>query len=44
MVTHDYASIAKKPARTLICSAGKIDDSATNKSVVDFEGLLELNE
>ena len=44
MVTHDYASIAKKPARTLICSAGKIDDSATNTAVVDFEGLLELNE
>jgi cell division transport system ATP-binding protein len=44
MVTHDYASIAKKPARTLICSAGKIDDSATNTSIVDFEGLLELNE
>jgi cell division transport system ATP-binding protein len=41
MVTHDYASIAKKTARTLICSAGKIDDSATNRSVVDFEGLLE---
>ncbi len=44
MVTHDYASIAKKPARTLVCSNGKIEDSATNNSMVDFEGLLELND
>ena len=44
MVTHDYASIANKPARTLVCSDGKIEDSATNETMVDFEGLLELND
>ena len=44
MVTHDYASIAKKPARTLVCSDGKIEDSATNKTMVNFEELLELND
>jgi cell division transport system ATP-binding protein len=43
MVTHDYASIAKKPARTLVCSNGRINDSATNKVLVDFESLLERN-
>ena len=44
MVTHDYASIAKKPARTLVCANGKIEDSATNKTLLDFEGLLEVND
>lgn len=43
MVTHDYASIAKKPTRTLVCANGKITDSAANKTMVDFESLLELN-
>ena len=43
MVTHDYASIAKKPARTIICSNGQITDSAVNNSLVDFESLLEGN-
>lgn len=43
IVTHDYASIAKTPARTLVCMNGKIEDSATNKTMLDFEGLLELN-
>ncbi len=43
MVTHDYASIAKKPTRTIICADGKIEDSATNKTRIDFEDLLELN-
>lgn len=43
MVTHDYASIAKKPTRTLICSNGVITDSATNNTTVDFESLLERN-
>lgn len=43
MVTHDYAAIAKKPARTLVCSNGRINDSATNKVLVDFESLLERN-
>ena len=44
MVTHDYASIASKPARTLVCANGKIEDSVTNKTMLDFEGLLELND
>ncbi len=44
IVTHDYASIAKKPARTLVCANGKIEDSASNKTLLDFEGLLELND
>ncbi|NQU54966.1 MAG: ATP-binding cassette domain-containing protein [Bacteroidetes bacterium] len=44
MVTHDYASIAKKPTRTIICADGKIEDSATNKTRIDFEDLLELND
>jgi cell division transport system ATP-binding protein len=44
MVTHDYASIAKKPARTLVCKGGQIEDSATNETMVDFEGLLEMND
>lgn len=43
MVTHDYASIAKKPTRTLICANGVITDSATNNTTVDFESLLERN-
>ena len=43
IVTHDYASIANKPTRTLVCADGKITDSAKNETMVDFEGLLELN-
>lgn len=43
MVTHDYASIAKKPTRTLICANGVITDSATNNTTIDFESLLERN-
>lgn len=43
MVTHDYVSIAKKPTRTLVCVNGKIEDSAVNKTMIDFEGLLEKN-
>lgn len=43
MVTHDYASIAKKPTRTLICASGVITDSATNNTTIDFESLLERN-
>ena len=43
MATHDYASIAKKPARTLVCANGTIEDSAANNIMVDFEGLLEMN-
>lgn len=44
LVTHDYASIANKPARTLVCANGKIEDSSTNKTMVDFVGLLEVND
>lgn len=43
MASHDYAVIAKKPARTLICAAGKLNDSETNKVEIDFESLLESN-
>lgn len=43
MVTHDYASIANKPARTLVCANGRLNDSATNNVMVDFESLLERN-
>lgn len=43
MVTHDYAAIAGKPARTIVCAKGKISDSATNNTMVDFESLLEKN-
>lgn len=43
MVTHDYASIAKKPTRTLVCAYNGITDSAANNTLVDFESLLEKN-
>lgn len=43
MVTHDYAAIAKKPTRTLVCANGIITDSAANNAVLDFESLLERN-
>ncbi|WP_167617993.1 cell division ATP-binding protein FtsE [Maribellus sediminis] len=43
MATHDYAVIAKHPARTLICAAGKLSDSEQNKSMIEFEDLLESN-
>lgn len=43
IVTHNYAAIAKKPARTLVCTNGLITDSAKNKSVIDFESLLDWN-
>lgn len=43
MVTHDYASIANKPKRTLVCSNGLISDSAADNSTFDFESLLERN-
>lgn len=43
MVTHDYASIAKKPTRTLVCANSSITDSAANNTLVDFESLLEKN-
>lgn len=43
MVTHDYASIAKKPNRTLVCANHSITDSLSNNVLVDFESLLETN-
>jgi cell division transport system ATP-binding protein len=43
MASHDYAVIAKKPARTLVCAAGKLNDSEANKVEIDFESLLESN-
>ena len=43
MATHDYAVIAKKTARTLVCANGQINDSETNKTLIDFESLLENN-
>ena len=43
MVTHDYASIASKPRRTLVCANGLITDSAANNTTFDFESLLERN-
>ncbi|WP_321344174.1 ATP-binding cassette domain-containing protein [uncultured Draconibacterium sp.] len=43
MATHDYAAIAKKPARTLVCVNGKLHDSAKNTDEIEFENLLEKN-
>ncbi len=43
MVTHDYAAIAGKPARTIVCANNRITDSALNNTMVDFESLLEKN-
>ena len=43
MATHDYAAIAKKPARTLVCAGGKLNDSEANKTLIDFESLLDEN-
>lgn len=43
IVTHNYAAIAKKPARTLVCANGLISDSAANDTTVDFGSLLERN-
>lgn len=43
MATHDYAVIAKKPARTLVCADGKLMDSDKNTDEIEFESLLESN-
>lgn len=43
IVTHNYAAIAKKPARTLVCSNGMVSDSAANDVIIDFESLLDRN-
>jgi cell division transport system ATP-binding protein len=43
MATHDYASIARKPARTLICVNNRLTDSAESNEMLDFESLLDSN-
>ena len=43
MASHDYAVIAKYPARTLVCADGQISDSEANEIIIDFESLLESN-
>ncbi len=43
MASHDYAVIAKHPARTIACKNGKITDSADNDTHIEFEKLLEKN-
>ncbi|MDX8340049.1 ATP-binding cassette domain-containing protein [Draconibacterium sp. IB214405] len=43
MATHDYAAISKKPARTLVCANGKVNDSAKNSDEIEFGHLLEKN-
>lgn len=43
MATHDYAVIAKKPARTLVCVDGKLVDSDKNRDEIEFESLLDSN-
>ena len=40
MATHDFAAIASKPARTLVCANGMISDSAKENVLLDFESLL----
>ena len=42
MATHDFAAIASKPARTLVCTGGFISDSAKDNILLDFESLLGL--
>lgn len=42
MATHDFATIASKPARTMVCANGFITDSAKEKVLLDFESLLGL--
>jgi cell division transport system ATP-binding protein len=41
MATHDFAAIASKPARTLICNQGIITDSSSQHVLLDFEKLLD---
>ncbi len=40
MATHDFAAIASKPARTLVCANGFIADSSNEKILLDFEKVL----
>jgi cell division transport system ATP-binding protein len=41
MATHDFAAIASKPARTLICTNGFLTDSSTENVLLDFEKILD---
>lgn len=41
--THDFAVIASKPARTLVCAGGMISDSARDNILLDFESILGLS-
>ncbi len=41
MATHDYAAIAKKPARTLVCANNCLSDSAQIKEEIQFDRLLD---
>ncbi len=41
MATHDYAAIAKKPARTLVCANSCLSDSAQIKEEIQFDRLLD---
>jgi cell division transport system ATP-binding protein len=43
MATHDFAAIASKPARTLVCANGFISDSDAESILLDFESLLDKN-
>lgn len=43
MATHDYAVIAKRTARTLVCSNGMLKDSAKSSTEIEFDDLLESN-
>lgn len=40
MATHDYAAIAQKPARTMLCADGKLSDSAQITEEIQFDRLL----
>ncbi len=41
--THDFAVIADKPARTLVCANGMVSDSAKDNILLDFESILGLS-
>jgi cell division transport system ATP-binding protein len=43
MATHDYAAIAKKPARTFVCTNGELIDSDKNTDTLEFDSLIESN-
>lgn len=43
MATHDYSVIAKKSARTWVCANSKLEDSASNQNLIEFEKLLKNN-